>query len=89
MNKLAIISDRIKQSLIHHKLKKSDLAKLMNVQPSIITRWLSGNHNFTIDTLFKIESVLDIKIFDLPSIDNSITFKMSVSSSVFTGNYSA
>jgi transcriptional regulator with XRE-family HTH domain len=37
--------------------------------PSIVTKWLSGTHNFTIETLFEIEAVLGITIIDLCSTD--------------------
>jgi ribosome-binding protein aMBF1 (putative translation factor) len=37
-------------------------AKEMNVEPSVITKWLSGTHNFTTDTLFDIEEVLNISL---------------------------
>lgn len=37
---------------------KREFATYMNQQPSVITRWLSGTHNFTLDTLSDIEEVL-------------------------------
>lgn len=43
-------------------LSKIDLAKKFGKSPSEITKWLSGNHNFTVDTLIEIERVLDIKL---------------------------
>lgn len=46
--------------------KKKDFAKALNITNlSVISRWLSGTHNFTIDTLCDIESVLDIKILNI------------------------
>ena len=35
-------------------LSKLAFAALMRKNPSIISRWLSGNHNFTIETLCEI-----------------------------------
>lgn len=35
--------------------------------PSEITRWLSGTHNFTIDTLIDLQRVLDIRLLDVTS----------------------
>jgi ribosome-binding protein aMBF1 (putative translation factor) len=40
----------------------SEFAARMHQQPSIVTRWLSGTHNFTIDTLSDIEEILDVKL---------------------------
>lgn len=46
-------------------LSKIQFAKEMNVQPSIVTRWLSGTHNFTINTLIDIEFLLNIKLLNV------------------------
>ncbi len=42
--------------------KKKEFAESLNKKPSEIAKWLSGTHNFTIETLFDIERVLDINI---------------------------
>ena len=34
--------------------RKKNFAKLMHKQPSQISKWIGGNHNFTIDTLCEI-----------------------------------
>lgn len=45
------ISNRL-DSLMHEKgLSKKQLAEAIGKRPSEITRWLSGEHNFTISTL--------------------------------------
>lgn len=41
----------------------SDLARELDQHNSVISKWLSGTHNFTADTLFDIESVLGIDLF--------------------------
>lgn len=41
---------------------KSAFAKDMGKDPSIISRWLSGTHNFEIDTLFDIQCLLNITL---------------------------
>lgn len=33
--------------------------------PSIVTKWLSGTHNFTIDTLVELEGALNIQLLNL------------------------
>lgn len=45
--------------------KKRDFAKAIGKKPSEISKWLSGTHNFTADTLFDIERILDIHLFKL------------------------
>lgn len=32
----------------------------LKVNPSVVTKWLSGIHNFTSDTLFEIQDALGI-----------------------------
>ena len=45
--------------------KKKDLLEAIDKDtPSIITKWLSGTHNFTIDTLVELEKALEIKLLD-------------------------
>ena len=56
------LAARIGDGIIAKGWKKSDFAKAMKKQPSEISKWLSGTHNFTADTLFDIEVVLNIKL---------------------------
>jgi len=41
-----------------------DLARELDQHDSVISKWLSGTHNFTADTLFDIERVLDINLLN-------------------------
>jgi len=45
--------------------RKTDLAKALNKRPSEITKWLSGTHNFNLDTLMDIEQVLGIRLLNI------------------------
>ena len=42
-----------------------NLAEEMSKQPSEVTKWLSGTHNFTVDTLVQISDVLGVKLSQL------------------------
>lgn len=44
---------------------KSEFAERVNKNPSEITKWLSGTHNFTIDILSEIALALSIPITEL------------------------
>ena len=46
-------------------LGKKQFAELMGQSPSVITKWLSGGHNFTVDTLSDIQRVLDVQLLAL------------------------
>lgn len=53
------ISDRI-DFLMHEKgLSKKQFAEALGRHPSEITKWLSGQHNFTIATLAMLSSFFD------------------------------
>lgn len=50
------ISNRL-EMLMHEKgLSKKQLADAIGKRPSEISRWLSGEHNFTISTLARLSS---------------------------------
>lgn len=67
-------------------LGNQDFAKIMNKQPSVITKWLSGNHNFTLETLSEIEAktgvvmvrTLEAEEIDVPDRDGYfVSFEMT------------
>jgi len=57
-DKRMLLAARIDDARKARNLSKKQLAQAMGKQPSEITKWLSGTHNFTIDTLFDLERVL-------------------------------
>jgi ribosome-binding protein aMBF1 (putative translation factor) len=59
------LAAKIEDGIKAKRWKKKDLAEALNKQPSEITKWLSGTHNFTTDTLFEIEDILDINLISL------------------------
>ncbi|MEA5426861.1 helix-turn-helix domain-containing protein [Arcicella lustrica] len=46
-------------------LGRKQFADKIGRRPSEITKWLSGTHNFTVETIADIERTLNIKIFNL------------------------
>lgn len=66
--------------LINHILSekgwsKSDLANKLEKSPSEITKWLSGEHNFTLRSLAKLEAELGEKLIQIPQRCTSTKFK--------------
>ena len=59
------ITHAIKARLEYLRMNRTEFAELCGVQPSTITTWLKGNHNFELKTIVKIEQALK---FDLISI---------------------
>ena len=56
------IAYRIKSLLDEKGLKFVDLARLMDKQKSEISKWLSGQHTFSMRTIVDMENMLDEKI---------------------------
>ncbi len=53
-----LIVDRIHSILQERGIKQKDLADMLGKKESEISKWMRGNHNFTIDTISSIENVL-------------------------------
>lgn len=69
-----LLSKKIETAMKLKNYNRQQFAGIMGVQPSIITRWLSGGHNFTVETLFEIEEQLDVQLI---SIDRPAYKQMS------------
>ncbi len=52
------IAVRIADEMGRKGIGKKELADKMNKRPSEITKWLSGTHNFTLDTISEISMAL-------------------------------
>ena len=59
-----LIAAKINRALERKSIQKKQFAEMLGVQPSVVTRWLSGTHNFTIETLAKIEYLLNINLIN-------------------------
>lgn len=57
-----LLAAKIYEALQAQKMTNRILAERLNISPSLVTKWLSGQHNFTVDTLVKIERVLGIEL---------------------------
>ena len=61
-----LLAAKIADAMKAKKWKNKDLLKAVGKDnPSIITKWLSGTHNFTMDTLIELEHALEIKLLAL------------------------
>lgn len=55
---------KIDEALQEKKWRKKDLKDALNLKSqSIVTKWLSGTHNFTQDSLVEIGEILGINFF--------------------------
>ncbi len=60
-----LLAVQIDKAMKSKGIKKGQLAKMLKKQPSEITKWLSGTHNFTIETLWEIGDALNIELINI------------------------
>lgn len=88
-----LLAMRIDKAIKATGMNKVKFAEKIGVNPSVITKWLSGTHNFTTDTLFEIEEALNICLINtvVPQhIETIKTVFVQVASNnqpVHSGNY--
>lgn len=64
------IVNRIFDVLEDKKLTQRDFSRLMGKNEAEISRWMQGTHNFTINTIRKIEKALGTSIFEVVKKQN-------------------
>jgi len=60
-----LLATRIIKGIKDKNWNKTYFAEQIGKKPSVISKWLSGTHNFTSDTLSDIELVLGIELLNL------------------------
>ena len=58
-----LLAAQIDEAMQEKNVSQTELAKRLKKHHSVITQWLSGTQNFTIDTLSDIETALGISLF--------------------------
>lgn len=53
------ISDRLDSIMKERGISQRELARMTGKRPSEVTRWLSGQHNFTLATIAKLSVALN------------------------------
>ena len=77
-----LLALRILKAMQTKKLNRIKFAEEMGVHPSVVTKWLSGTHHFTTETLFDIEEKLNICIINVvepQQIETIVTYQIQVS----------
>lgn len=72
-----LLALRIEKAMIAKGWNRSKFSTEMNVDASVITKWLSGTHNFTSNTLFDIEDALGICLINTSEPPNIQTITKS------------
>lgn len=93
--KKMLLAARIDDAIKARGWQKQDLAKALHKRPSEISKWLSGTHNFTTETLWEIEKILGTDLINLQEQDAEETitrfkpaiFFQQVAEKISTGKY--
>jgi transcriptional regulator with XRE-family HTH domain len=56
------ISFKVLSKLKERGMTQKQLAEMMQVSPQQINKWVKGNEKFSLDTLLKLQEVLDVPI---------------------------
>ena len=59
VNKSIGIGEEIIAAMARKGMSQRDLARALDINETLVSRWLGGMHNFTLRTLSAIEEVLD------------------------------
>lgn len=60
------VSDRLASLMESKGMSKKQLADNLGKRPNEITRWLSGEHNFTLSTIAKLSTYFGEPIIHIP-----------------------
>lgn len=72
---------KINEALKSQGLSKKELAEKLEKKPSEISKWLNGEHNFTLRSLCKLQCELGVELIRIPKEDNF--------NELFTDNYTS
>jgi transcriptional regulator with XRE-family HTH domain len=75
VDKYADIVVRVSQILKEKGLTQKDLAEKMGKKPSEISKWLNGEHNFTLLSIAKLEAELGETILYVPQRESHPVYK--------------
>ncbi len=65
IRKRMMLAAKIEEAMKRCGYNQTQFAHLMKKSPTVISEWLSGDRNFTTDTLVDIEDALGIRILDV------------------------
>jgi transcriptional regulator with XRE-family HTH domain len=65
-------------------MTQTQFAESMKKPISLISRWMSGTHNFTVDTLVDIQRILGVSLLNVETTNSyaQVNFKLNISSTI-------
>ncbi len=83
-----LIAAKIEDAIKAKCWKNKDLLDVLGKKnASIVTKWLSGTHNFTIDTLVQLEEALEIELINVSETKKNSQTIIYISSEISTPMY--
>jgi transcriptional regulator with XRE-family HTH domain len=80
-----LLASKIYKAMKGKGWTQTRFAEEANQHMSVISKWLSGTHNFTVETLLNIQRLLGIRLMDIEGPDTSVMFiKLSITSSTIS-----
>lgn len=92
--KRMLLAVKIQDAIKAKGYNYTQFAEMMDQHVSVISKWVSGTHNFTTDTLFEIEDKLEISLINTgegksAEIINKIELTVSINpKDILTSDYS-
>jgi transcriptional regulator with XRE-family HTH domain len=83
LNKSAEIALKILRELRVQSITQKDLAEKMNVSAQYINKLLKGGENLSLETISRLESVLNITLITVPDNSINMALKMNCTSEYF------
>jgi transcriptional regulator with XRE-family HTH domain len=68
----ARIAFRVLDELKHQNRTQVELAEQLGISPQAVNKWLKGKENFTLESIFKLESALGITLLSVPKRNGSV-----------------
>lgn len=65
LQKSQAIALKILRTIRAKGMTQKELAEKLNVSPQQVNKWVKGKENFTLETISKIENVLDIQLIKI------------------------
>jgi transcriptional regulator with XRE-family HTH domain len=72
-----------------NKITQKALAAKLNKRESVVSRWMSGGHNFTLQTITEIEESLGTTLFELKGLNLPKNQPIYMNQRVTLSSYSA
>ena len=75
------IANKVLRTLLERDMKKSDLAAKLGVSSAMVTKYLIGGCNFTLETITKLEDALGVELMqvDEPAFDEKGSINQQIS----------